>query len=273
MVPPQFKTLSQLIARNLPSTVANTIGIGSDNIRINVEKSLISGGYQAVLQDGKLKGRIAPIGSKKGDPIRLNEMNVFLIQDDEIYSRATVAENGEFEFLDIEKGVYSFAAVGKDGFAAVSFQAVEKAEGNKEDKKAAAVEKNENKEILTSKRVTRARTKNRFANNLVVAICPANDSVFIRRQIAEVSGDPSAIADLPADLASLPDLPTTPVPTAPPFSGNPFVSSSSPPAFGGGGFGGPPLIGRPGLVRPGLGLLGLGGLAGLAGLDASPDGG
>jgi len=51
-------------------------------------------------------------------------MNIFLIQDDFEAARVTVEENGEYEIEDVDPGVYSLIAAGKDGFAALSLELV-----------------------------------------------------------------------------------------------------------------------------------------------------
>ena len=245
VVPPEFNALRQIMSDLLPGSVGNAVGVGADKIRINVEKSIVAGGYKIALdENGTMKGRIAPIGTEKDKPIRLREMNVFLISDDEIYARTSVKENGSFEFKGIEPGVYGFAAAGKDGFAAISFQAVK---ADTEDKDAS----------LDSEFIFTSAKRERLSNLLAIAICPPEDSDFLKRTIRELSDrvdpvdpvDPTQVPDLPFDGAPLGDA------GVPPFGGpGGFDTPAFPGGGGGGGF--PP---RPGFGR----LLRLGALGGL----------
>ncbi len=173
VVPPEFKTLRRIMSNMLPSSVSGAVGIGSDDVRINVAKSIVAGGYKIYLTpEGTLKGRLAPIGTKKKQPIQMKSMNVFLIQDDEIYARASVKADGQFEIREVEAGVYGFAAAGKDGFAALSFEAVLSEEiANKDG------------EVLTS--------SNPLVDSSVleVAICPSEDSDFLKDTVNDLVDD------------------------------------------------------------------------------------
>ncbi len=223
VVPPEFKTLRQIMSDLLPGSVNSAVGVGSENVRINVEESIVAGGYKITLdENGTMKGRVAPIGTEKDKPIRLREMNAFLIVDDEVYARATVSEDGSFEFRDVEPGVYGFAAAGKDGFAAISFEAVEG--DNSDDQDTAS---SDSEFIFTS------AGKARLANFLAIAICPPEDSDFLKRTIRQL--------DDGIDLADTPEIPIGPD-FVPPFGGPGFDT----PAFSGGGFGG---FGGPGFDR------------------------
>lgn len=254
VIPPDFTALQQIMNNLLPSSIGQGLSVDSDQVRINVEESIVAGGFVVSLgPNGSMKGRAAPITSEKAEPIRINDLNVFLLKDDEVYSRATVETDGTFEFLDVEPGVYGFVAAGKDGFAALSFQA-KKSDQEKESRDVPTIG------IVDSM----------DASVFAVAICPADDSPFLRGKINELAGP----VGIPGEVG-VPGF-------GAPISSSPFAN----PSFGGGsvssggGFSGGfssgrrPLLRRPGLV----GLAGLGGLAGLAGIegmvaeDASPDG-
>jgi len=250
VIPPDFTALQQIMNNLLPSSIGQGLSIDSDQVRINVEESIVAGGFVVSLgPNGSMKGRAAPITSEKAEPIRINDLNVFLLKDDEIYSRATVESDGTFEFLDVEPGVYGFVAAGNDGFAALSFQA-KKPDPEKDG------------DDIPTKSMNVGMLD---ANVFEVAICPANDSPFLRGKINELAGP----VGIPGEVG-VPGF-------GAPISSSPFAN----PSFGGssvssgGGFSGGrrPLFRRPGL----LGLGGFGGLAGLAGIDgmtaedASPD--
>ena len=262
VVPPEFTALRQIMAQSLPGSVAN-FGVADDSIRINVEKSVVAGGFQVSLgENGSMKGRVAPVTSKFDEPIRITDMNVFLIDEDEIYSRATVETDGSFEFLDVEPGVYGFAAAGEDGFAAISFQAVV----------AAAEDTSAGMSDDSMFHLTSSESRNVRANSfsLQIALCPPEDSPFLLEQIDEL------VNDLPLDV--LPnDLPVgqPPVGGFAPNTGVPIGTNSIGGGFGGGGIGGGfgNPIGAGGLLNRPLRWLGItGGILGIIALadDDSP---
>ncbi len=178
VVPPEFTALQRIMQRYVPVSVDEAMP--SAKSKINVEKSVIEGGIEVSLEpDGRLLGRIAPIATDENIEVRLREMNVFLIQDDEIYGRGEVDDNGEFEILDVEPGVYGFAAAGKHGFAALSFEAT-------------APEPDVETRNRNSGPFRMASNKNesrRKNNGLEVAICLEEDIPFVREQIRRLNED------------------------------------------------------------------------------------
>ncbi len=124
VVPPAFRTLRRIMSRFLEhDSMAELV---DDEPRFPEAGSLpVAGDLNISLTpDGTLVGRMLPLTNRRDKPARLREMNAFLIQDDEIYARVPVDENGAFTFVDVDPGVYSFAAAGEEGFAAISFRAV-----------------------------------------------------------------------------------------------------------------------------------------------------
>jgi hypothetical protein len=127
-VPPEFSTLKRISQNYLPSASALAIDRDEDDTKATEKASNIKGGFKYALSDsGGFHGRIQPIATSDGKPGKLSEMNVFLIQDDIEAARVAVEENGKFEIENVEPGVYSIVAAGKDGFAALSLELVEKA--------------------------------------------------------------------------------------------------------------------------------------------------
>ena len=125
VVPPEFRAIRRVMSGHLPSNVSSAMGQG-DDFELNVDNTLVADDFRVGLTpDNRLVGRMAPLTNRRDKPARLREMNAFLIQDDEIYARVPVNADGSFSFADVDPGVYAFAAAGEEGFAALSFQAVE----------------------------------------------------------------------------------------------------------------------------------------------------
>ena len=224
VIPPEFKALNQIMSNFVPAGVGLDMS-GPDGSQINVKDSAIAGGFQITLsEDGKLIGRIAPLVSDEDQPIRLRDMNAFLLLDDEIYGRATVAEDGTFEFTGVEPNVYGFAAAGQDGFAAVSFQAVAAATDEED-------ARNEREPTFQNASTT---TQDEVSDALQIAICPAEDVPFLRRRISELN-------TRPADRVALGSQPVAPAGSpvgGGSFGGGPIDGGFAPNFGGGGGFGG-----------------------------------
>ncbi len=207
VIPPEFKALRRILSDYAPSGFSAPVGRIAES-RINVEKSLIVGGFDIALgEDGRLEGRIAQLTDEPDQPIRLQEMNAFLIRDDEIFSRVIVKEDGNFVFNDIDPGVYGFVAAGKDGFAAISFRAV------------IATDESNGPETKNASTAIAPTPK-----NLQVALCPPEDTDWLRDRVEELNRD-DAMAG--ADGMFGPDMPM----------GAPFGGMSG--GYGGYGFGGP----------------------------------
>ncbi len=124
-VPPEFSSLQRISQNYLPSSSAFGIVRDLDDVKATEKGAEITGGFKYPLSaTGGLEGRIQPIATSDGEPAKLSEMNIFLIQDDIEAARVTVEENGKFAVEGVEPGVYSLIAAGKDGFAAMSLELV-----------------------------------------------------------------------------------------------------------------------------------------------------
>lgn len=71
-------------------------------------------------RDGKLHGRIRRLQPDSGLDLRIRQLNVFLLRNNEQVAQEEVAPNGTFAFADLRPGVYSMVAAGRDGFLAFS---------------------------------------------------------------------------------------------------------------------------------------------------------
>ncbi len=179
VIPPKFTALQSIMADFVPEGVALPVEGLPESMRINVEESVVAGGFRITLNDdGALEGQISPLASEGDEPIRLKEMNAFLLLDDEIYSRVTVKEDGNFVFNDVEPGVYGFAAAGPDGFAAISFQAVAATSGETDASHSST---------SPFRNASFAHGSNADVNRLEIAISPKEDLEWLRNRINELN--------------------------------------------------------------------------------------
>jgi len=222
VVPPEFRSLQGIMRDYVPRSLTESLAGTDDNRRINVAESIEASGFQIMLTpEGNLRGRIAPLVSAKDQPLRLREMNVFLIQNDEIYGRVSVDDRGQFEFQDVAPGIYGFAAAGKDGFAAMSFETATPIAPETPDAPQGSV---------THGTVHLAsHSTARQAAELEVALCLPEDMEFLRRKLDELVEEEEA-EDEPVDRAVEGG--------GPGMLAGPGGYQGGYPMFGGGGFGG-----------------------------------
>jgi hypothetical protein len=200
VVPPAFTALNRITSRYLPSLSQEVQPETSDEELIEEidERSVVNDISVQLDADGTLVGRMAPLTKRRDKASRLREMNAFLIQDDEIYARVSVAENGSFQFRNVEPGIYSFAAAGEEGFAAIGFKAVPMTED------AETVQQVSGNQQFVSLRAKPAAV---IAGSLTVPLCPATESSFVANQLAILGGgqqSQSALASVPLPQPSGP---------------------------------------------------------------------
>lgn len=206
-----------------------------------------------LLADGSMVGRLYGADQFTGRPRMVQDVNVFIIEDDLIVAQVKVDEFGVFTAKGLAPGPYSLVAAGKDGFGAVGFRLVAAA--------AAPVQarsgRNQVNFLLTSDR-ERAAERFQFARQAAAAGTPFPFAMGLIDDPRDIRAafDPQPAAIDEGMLAEA--FPPAPL-------GNPGVPGS-------GGFGSGGMSGGGGGVGTGLGaLLGLGGLAGLTGLANNDD--
>lgn len=181
VIPPTHDALKEII-NGVPSDVGLGGSTFSGDTRINVEDSVIAGGFQVSLRDDRtLVGQIGPTASQTDEPIRLQEMSVYLLKNDEIMAQVNADADGNFTFVDVEPGVYGFAAAGRSGFAALSFQAIDASAGASAASN--ALEPFKNASASTPK----------IAGGLSVSLSSPDDIPFLRREINSL-GNNQAVA-------------------------------------------------------------------------------
>ena len=74
--------------------------------------------------DGTLRGRIRRLHNESGRPLSIRRLNVFFVRDNAVVQQVPVDRRGTFEAEDLEPGVYSLVAAGRDGFLAFSVQVI-----------------------------------------------------------------------------------------------------------------------------------------------------
>jgi hypothetical protein len=76
----------------------------------------------ALWPDGRMVGRLHNIDLLSGRPKLIEDVNVFLIRDDQLVAQTRVNRIGVFEIPDLVPGGYALVAAGQDGFGAVGFE-------------------------------------------------------------------------------------------------------------------------------------------------------
>jgi hypothetical protein len=181
VVPPSFNALNRITSRYLP-TLSQQVSpdVSDDELIEEIDSRSVVNDISVQLDaNGTLSGRMAPLTKQRGKASRLREMNAFLIQDDEIYARVSVAEDGSFEFLDVEPGLYSFAAAGEEGFAAIGFKAVPMSDDPE------TVQQIDGDRPFVSLLTAPPAG---IAGSLTVPLCPATESGFVANQLAILAG-------------------------------------------------------------------------------------
>jgi hypothetical protein len=127
-VPPtNFTPLKQLLTQHLPledSTLyldGEDFPEGMDNPPRDAAAATSLQHHQVRLtKDGRLLGRIRRLQPDSGRDLKIRQLKVYLLKDQEIVSQEDVAPNGTFAVEDLDSGVYSLVAAGRDGFLAFS---------------------------------------------------------------------------------------------------------------------------------------------------------
>ena len=181
-VPPQFSTLKRISQNYLPSALSIAINGDDKDDKATEKAAKIKGGFKLALSEtGSFQGRVQPIATEDGKLGKLSEMNVFLIQDDIEAARVAVQENGKFEIENVEPGVYSIVAAGKDGFAALSLELV----NNSVD----AVDKQVSTAGKTKAYYVSHRAKSGVAAPFTIALATGNKNIkAIVREIGDLPG-------------------------------------------------------------------------------------
>lgn len=205
--------------------------------------------------DGRMIGRLYGVDQASGRPRMIEDVNVFIIQDDRIAAQLRVDKYGIFAAKGLEPGGYSIVAAGRDGFGAVGFQLVVGAP-----------------EPLQGRRST--------TDDMILTVYRRRSDRLIRPVQAQAGGFapfPFAMGliddprDIQAAFSAMPPMPALAM------DGVPAEMMASPAPLGGspGGMGGPSgtaASGGMGGGGSGIGsLLGLAGLGGLAALEDDND--
>ena len=79
----------------------------------------------AMTTDGIVKGRLHGIDAVSGEPKRIRNAMVYILRNGIVLASAGVDEQGSFRIRLPSGGRYALVAVGRDGFAAIAFRAVQ----------------------------------------------------------------------------------------------------------------------------------------------------
>lgn len=128
-VPPSnFDPLKSLLRTYLPKD-DSVLSLDKPGDGDDVQPSTLPGSqlkhHQIQLtDDGRLLGRIRRLDASGGRSLRIRQLNVFLLRDNQIVSQEPVSPNGTFAFTELAPNVYSLVAAGRDGFVAFSIDVV-----------------------------------------------------------------------------------------------------------------------------------------------------
>ena len=114
VVNPDFKQVREIFSEKFSSpsgTLAVDVGIGQK----------IAGANRVAIESGKLRGRVFNFVSG----ITPGQTSAYLVRGEERVAETLVDSQGNFTFDDVEPGVYEFVTAGPDGYAALSFEAVD----------------------------------------------------------------------------------------------------------------------------------------------------
>ena len=118
-ISPNLETMKEIVANGLPKKVADQVAADMSQVQ-SLQPSEFAGTNRVQLtESGLLNGRVVSLVKNE-----LEGMNAHLLQGSQKIAQVAIQANGEFSVSDLEPGVYDLVAVGQDGIAAVSFEAV-----------------------------------------------------------------------------------------------------------------------------------------------------
>ncbi len=194
---------------------------------------------------GVMLGRLHSIDQFSGRPKMVEDVNVFLIQDDRLVDQVRVDKYGTFEIPGLVPGVYSLVAAGEDGFGAVGFQLARA----QEDDQAWRPRRDEFRLVAFRRPRWDARLVAQGAGGLMpfpFAMSIVDDPRDVRAIFNPLLGRPQEAL---ADANALADAALPPVPPVAPMGGQ--GSNGGGGGGGGGGFSG---LGAAGLLGAALAL-------------------
>lgn len=117
-VSPNLNAVREILSNNLPEQVVSEIVANASN-------ATPKGANRVKLVDGVLSGNVFTLTGGK-ETVGVTTVNI--LQNNEKIATVETDSNGSFKVSDLEPGIYGFVATGPNGFAAVSFEAVESSE-------------------------------------------------------------------------------------------------------------------------------------------------
>jgi hypothetical protein len=118
-VSPRLSVVKRILKDKLPSKVTQEILAATESTQ---NRSNFVGANRVRLENGVLKGHVVPMLGEVG---AVEGTYVHILQNDQQVAEVQADELGSFMVADLEPGVYDFVAAGSNGFAAVSFEAVQ----------------------------------------------------------------------------------------------------------------------------------------------------
>ncbi len=109
--------------RDFESTIMPYLVTQVDRAELVTDLDLVPANemYRVTRSNGGLVGSLSAVTNHGA-----KQMNVFLVKNRRLISRAISDDEGRFSFADVESGIYSLLAVGPDGLAAIGFELVDR---------------------------------------------------------------------------------------------------------------------------------------------------
>ena len=122
-ISPNLKAVQEVIANNLPKTIVDEIAADLSDVQ-SVKPTEFAGTNRVQLtESGLLNGRVVSLVKNN-----LEGMYAHLLQGETKIAEVGIGPNGDFSVSDLKPGIYDLIAIGQDGIAAVSIEAVAYAE-------------------------------------------------------------------------------------------------------------------------------------------------
>lgn len=122
-ISPNLKAVQEVIANNLPKTIVDDITADLENVQ-SLQPTEFAGTNRVQLtESGLMNGRVVSLIKNN-----LEGMYAHLLQGETKVAEVAIGPNGDFSVSDLKPGIYDLIAIGQDGIAAVSIEAVAYAE-------------------------------------------------------------------------------------------------------------------------------------------------
>ena len=118
-ISPNLKAVQEVIANNLPKNIVEEISADLENVKSLKPTEFAGTNRVQLTESGLLNGRVVSLIKNN-----LEGMYAHLLQGETKIAEVAIGPNGDFSVSDLKPGIYDLIAIGQDGIAAVSIEAV-----------------------------------------------------------------------------------------------------------------------------------------------------